>query len=247
MKKLLLLPVLFSSTLFAQESVEFTPENTVVFRGAVSNESTSELTQKILSSKQDNILMYIDSPGGSVFAAAAFMDVMKSSGKKISCVVSFAASAAFAITQHCDKRYILKSGIMMQHQMSYGLRHNSEKNQDSFIKLIKDYGDIFSEGDYTRIGIPKEDYESRIAHDWWLTSTQAVSENVVDSIVNATCSKSLIEQRDEQVIRTMFGDFKIIWSGCPLISFPLEISQGLLDNRYEIYNKVDAIKKFKNN
>lgn len=248
MKKLLAASVaLAASSAFASESVELTKENTLVLRGPVTDDSMSKLSLKLFTMPTKNVYLFLDSPGGSVFAAAQFMDSMKASGKNITCISSFAASAAFAIMQRCNNRLILPSGVMMQHQASWGMRRSSARQQESMMKFFTEYTKMFSAGDYARIGITKEEYEAKVAHDWWLNSEDAVKENVVDGITTVSCSPKLAQETFKQTVYTFFGPVKITWSRCPLSTFPVKIdfSSYISEKPYKVYNRNDYIKNFK--
>lgn len=221
----IMLSTLFSTCAFGEDIV-ITKDNTVVLRTAVDGESMSKLTREILTHPSKKLNLYISSPGGSVFAGMKFINTLKASGKEVTCVVDFAASMAFVITQACTERMILIDGVLMQHPSSIGLPQQPTPNLMSFLKLVEKIGDSMEELQTKRIGISKEKFEEAYRHDLWLFGKDAVKFNAADRVVTATCTAEAVKETEVQIFRTMFGEIRVTWSKCALISEPLDISMN---------------------
>lgn len=224
MKKLLVLLALFSMSAFGKTVL--LGSNTLVFRGEVNSKSVSSMIYKISKSNLKEITLFISSPGGSVLHGSNLIDFMKGSGKKFTCVTDFAASMAFSIFQHCDIRYVLPSGILMQHQSSWGVRGKDRENKQ-FIKLIDGMNDKNDISTAIQMKMPVKVYRSITAHDLWLFgrfTKNYMGFKLSDDIVTARCTRKLLKSRVKETIRSMFSSVDIIWSGCPLIEAPVKVN-----------------------
>ena len=78
-----------------------------------------ELMSKSASGNLRSVELFINSPGGDVLAGSIYisaMEVAKARGAKFSCSVPLlAASMAFSILAHCDKRYALEGALFLWH------------------------------------------------------------------------------------------------------------------------------------
>jgi ATP-dependent Clp protease protease subunit len=224
-KKLLVSLSLLSTTAlaFPYKRVDLTVHNTVTLRGEVSTESVTQWIQAIESLETDDVILYLDSPGGSVIDGRTFIDYMQGSGKKFTCVADFSASMAFVILQYCDVRHSLPSSIIMQHQMSYGAPRRPARQQEAFTELLKNIEKELEEHQAKRIGITTEKFKELYQHDWWLTGKQAKGFNVVDSIVTVRCSSHLRASKQSTNVTFMVYVFEVVYSGCPILKEPLSI------------------------
>lgn len=198
-------------------------ENTFTLNGEVSSSSMAVLLQEVLGSKKQEVNIVISSNGGSVFAAMDFVDNIKASGIKTNCIVLWGASAAFAIFQSCDNRYIPENGILMQHQASYGLNSQSVENQKQFNGFLLKMIERFEKMEYDRIGWTKEQYFEKTKFDYWVVGEDAVADKVADKVIQVKCSPEMFDAKKRVPVYTFFGTFYLIYSGCPLISAPLDV------------------------
>jgi len=192
----------------------------VVLRGEVGDDSISSTIRAISKVKGKKVLMYITSPGGSVIAGDRFIEFMKTSGKKFTCIADFAASMAISIFQQCDNRYVMTNGILMQHVASWGV-NGQDPNNRALIKLIDALLSKLERGTSKamRMGVAK--YKKLIRDDIWMYGKVALRFNAADKVVQVKCSPELYRKRVKITQDTMFGSYDAIFSGCPLISSPI--------------------------
>lgn len=217
----------------ATERVELNDSNLVVLRGEVSSASVAKVSHQILSNPNKEVVLYINSPGGSILAGAQLIYAMKSSGKSITCITSVGASMAFAITQACNKRLVMPHSILMQHVASYGL-DGQDPNNRSMVKFLVDMIDELQEWQAKRIGISKKDFVAITRDDWWLYGQKAINANAADEMVEVTCSQSLSQRTIDETIRVFVFNVKVKWSGCPLVEAPLSVE---LDNKEAVQDR----------
>lgn len=99
-------------------------EKTIKIEGPIQNleKETKELTKLVIAGEKE-VLITIDSPGGSLEAAKSFIARLKSAKYhkvRVRCVVvGTAASAALIILAHCSHRYGLFGSRIMWHSAAY--------------------------------------------------------------------------------------------------------------------------------
>ena len=197
--------------------------NTVLLIGEVDSSSVSSVISQILATKQTEVFLYIRSPGGSVIDGAQLVNFISHSDKKINCIVDFAASMAFAITQSCNTRYILETGVLMQHMASYGLENQPAPNAHSFILLIEELIRSTVKLQADRLGMSVDAFYAKSRDDWWLFGQQAVDQHVVDSSAFIKCTQDLLDSEIKLTVMTMFGLIDVTYNGCPLITSPKKV------------------------
>lgn len=164
-------------------------------------------------------IFYINSPGGSVHAGnhlIQYMRALQSQNITVGCIAQNFMSMAFIIMQACDHRMVLANSIGMQHQMSFVLRGDIENMRRSF-----DFHDRINEKmiliELEKIGMCRQEYDDRIAHDWWLYGDENLEENTADELVVFSCSSDLYNQytiRQDTIGRFTFF---IRTHRCPLL------------------------------
>lgn len=231
MRLLLLLFFLSFSAFASPTKINLTPENTVVFRDAVTSNSIGVLQQDLFAisaglEKDDIIYLVIDSPGGSIPAGLDMQDIITLIPQKIHTISIFAASMGFFLSQLGDQRFITERGVMMGHRAKGGFEGQFENGEiESQLALWKKIVRSMEEFLAEKMGISLEKYKEKTKDEMWLYGKEAVSENAADDVVQIICSPELIKQviSVETTTMTLFGPMskKSTYSGCPLIRNPL--------------------------
>jgi len=244
MKILLLFLALFLSPLaHAQSKIELNESNHLVLRGEVNEISAAKLIHQISTSKSNEVLLFIDSPGGSVLAGLRIINIIENSGKKVTCIASHAASMAFAILQSCQKRYVLEDTIIMQHVMSYSL-NGREPNNFQLANLLHKINVFMDKKQAKRIGLSYEEFRDKVRDDWWLFGDDAVKNNAADAVVKVNCTDSLSEKLTKEVVQLQFTTVTLEWSGCPLNSAPVNVTQVKLSPLVSDLQAAEELKEF---
>ncbi|VVU94576.1 Clp protease [seawater metagenome] len=224
---LFMLGVLFSpiaATTETKKTVVLTEDNHMIVRGQVTSESVSKWILELNKIKENNIMIYISSPGGSVLAGMTFVEQIKqleASGKHIECVADIAASMAFIIFQACPHRYTTSSSVLMQHQMSLRLGGSIE-NVKTYLDFLDNIESDLNEMQAKRLDMDVEAFNQKIAHDWWLSGSNILKYNVADKMIHVKCHSSLLQKTKKEEIDTFFGKIILTFSGCPLSRDPLK-------------------------
>ena len=229
MKKLLILfMVCMSFTVFAKSkdvNIVLKDNNFFAVTEAFTETLLEKFNRKIMTYDGKEMFIYLDSPGGSVFAMSRIIGIMKASDIKFTCVARFAASAAFAMFQQCDNRYMLYDGIIMQHNASGGFRGEFPRIY-SLLNAINDLVKDVEKNSARRMKMKLKDYKVAINNNLWLSRATASKYGAVDNIINnIKCSPGLVKKVVNKAIRkcgwlSCTVSYKK-FSGCPLLTQPL--------------------------
>lgn len=162
----------------------------IIFLGTQVDDYTANVIQAQLlyldtADPGKDISIYINSPGGSVYAGYGIYDTMQ----YISCDVStictgIAASmaAVLLVAGEKGKRFALKHSRVMIHQPlggAQGQASDIEITAREIGKVKKELYTIISE----HSGKPYEDVERDSDRDYWMTSDEALAYGMVDKVL----------------------------------------------------------------
>lgn len=160
----------------------------IILNGEITDNSANVVVAELLyldSLNNDDISIYINSPGGSITAGMAIYDTMnfiKSSVSTI-CVGMAASMAAFLLsTGEKGKRYILPNAEVMIHQPLGGVQGQATEIKiaaEHILKLKKKLNSILAESTGKDIEIINNDTE----RDFFMDSTEALNYGIVDKIL----------------------------------------------------------------
>jgi ATP-dependent Clp protease, protease subunit len=189
-------------------------DNLVNIRGEINNYVANNFIRDIymMSNKTHDINVYINSPGGSVMAGNKMITMINSLREQdynINCITDFSASMAFIIMQSCTKRYGLPNVIMMQHQMSLGIK--GEINRiDSYLNFLHDVKNELNMMQSKRIGMDYNSFNEQIKDEWWIYGNKNKQFNILDDIVFITCDGVFNNYTHEGTF------YDTMYNGCPL-------------------------------
>jgi ATP-dependent Clp protease protease subunit len=206
-----------------------TERNTLVLRNVVDTQSVatiqvaaSKLSQNL--SKNENIYLFLDTPGGEIDAGNQLIATLKGLPQRVNTVTNFAASMGFITAQSLGTRYILPQGVLMSHRASGGARGQIPGELNTRVNFFTEMLDAQDEEIATRVGMTKKAYQQMIVNEYWVYGKKAVASKMADEIILVRCNKSLSEGKVEETIQTFFGPVRVTYSTCPLITAPLEVS-----------------------
>jgi len=221
-------------------------KNLVIIKGPIDDDSSDKFFSDLENFDDRTLNIYIDSPGGSVINGLRMIDyihTLQSDDIIVNCYANFAASMAFIILQSCDNRFTSSSGILMQHQMSLGIKGDIQ-NLKNYLRMIDSINDNINIAQAERLELSIDQFNSKVMNDWWVSGFTAVNDKVVDNLVNIKCSPSLYKKKSNLEKKTFFGKVRLVFSKCPLLHKPLDIKHNItlpneedFDNSiYEIYD-----------
>jgi ATP-dependent Clp protease, protease subunit len=164
----------------------------VIFLGDDVNEHTANLVvaQMLFLENQDSnkdIILYINSPGGSVYDALAIYDTMqyvKSDIQTVGIGVQASAAAFLLSSGTKGKRFLLPHATVMIHQPSSGTRGkvtDQEIDLREALRVKKLMEEIMARNTGQKITKIHEDME----RDFWMTADEAVKYGIVDKVIDS--------------------------------------------------------------
>ncbi|MGN1311785.1 MAG: ATP-dependent Clp protease proteolytic subunit [Bacilli bacterium] len=160
----------------------------IILNGEISDNNANTVVAELLyldSINNDDISLYINSPGGSITAGMAIFDTMNFIKSDVStiCVGMSASMAAFLLaTGKKGKRFILPNAEVMIHQPLGGVQGQATEIKiaaERILKLKKKLNEILAEA--TGKDITKIDKDTE--RDYFMDSNEALKYGIVDKIL----------------------------------------------------------------
>lgn len=168
-------------------------DNSVYLKGAITKSRTDEVIRFLLSLPKDiqTVNMYIDSPGGDLYAAFGLISIMRAVPVHINTIaIGICASAALMIAMAGDHRFVDKFCSIMSHIFSTANTQMSkpedikvwQKSVDMSQRMMLDHYVDCTELSEQKI-LAKLLHESA---DAYLTAKEAIEYNLFDDIFATT-------------------------------------------------------------
>ena len=176
--------------LFENEVYKKLMESRIIFiSGEINDEMASEVVAKLLyldSQSNEDIIIYINSPGGSVTAGLMIYDTIKYVKSDVSTIgIGLSASMASILLMAGTKgkRKILVHGRVMLHELSSAA---DGKISDIlvFTNEIQKTHNILSNIIVENSLLSKSQVEVELKKDFWLDSSEALKLGLVDKIIS---------------------------------------------------------------
>lgn len=160
----------------------------IILNGEITDNTANVVVAELLyldSINNDDISLYINSPGGSITAGMAIYDTMNFIKSDVStiCVGMSASMAAFILaTGKSGKRFILPNAEVMIHQPLGGVQGQATEIKiaaERILKLKKKLNTILSKVTGKEIEIINNDTE----RDYFMNSEEALDYGIVDRIL----------------------------------------------------------------
>lgn len=160
----------------------------IILNGKITDNSSNIVVAQLLyldSLNNDDISLYINSPGGSITAGMAIFDTMNFIKSDVStiCVGMAASMAAFLLSSgEKGKRYILPNAEVMIHQPLGGAQGQATEIKiaaERILKLKKKLNKILSDNTGKDIDTIDNDTE----RDYFMDSDEALNYGIVDKVL----------------------------------------------------------------
>lgn len=160
----------------------------IILNGEINDSTANTVVAELLyldSLNNDDISLYINSPGGSITAGMAIFDTMNFIKSDVStiCVGMAASMAAFLLVSgEIGKRYILPNAEVMIHQPLGGVQGQATEIKiaaERILKLKKKLNDILSK----KTGKSIETINTDTERDYFMDSYEALNYGIVDKIL----------------------------------------------------------------
>ena len=162
----------------------------IIFLGDEINDYVANIIQAQLlflesSDPKRDIQIYVNSPGGSVYAGLGIYDTMQSIGPDVATICTGIAASMAAVLLCAGakgKRSALKHSRIMIHQPMGGMQGQAsdiEITAREILKLKKELYDIIA----THSGQPFDKVWADSDRDYWMTSQEAKDYGMIDEVL----------------------------------------------------------------
>lgn len=159
----------------------------IIFIGTEINSDVSNIINAQLlwldSINHNEITVYINSPGGSVYAGLSIFDTMNIIESPIKTVcVGMAASMASILLTAGDKRYALPHSRVMIHQPLGGVKGQASDiviTANEITKLKDELNQILA----TKTGQPLDKIYNDTDRDYYMTAEEAKEYGIIDEVI----------------------------------------------------------------
>jgi len=222
--KVIIAAILFFSFSASAKEIIFKTNNVCIIDQQIDSNSVRQaklcLADKVIQrrGRKYPIYLYLNSPGGSIFAGLKFIEFAKTIDN-LHTVTSYSASMAAAIVEHLPgKRYITETGIMMFHRARGKVAGQIESGE--LERRLRFWKRIIRKSERVqakRIGITLKKYKENVHDEWWLFGSQAVEEKVCDEVIVVKCSTALSKKFVKIKTPGIFGGNTVEVSACPML------------------------------
>jgi len=169
----------------------------IIFMGVPIYDDVANIIQAQLlflesSDSKRDVQIYINSPGGSVYAGLGIYDTMQYIGPDVATICTGMAASMAAIllaAGHAGKRSCLTHSRVMIHQPLGGVQGQATDIEITAREILKLKDELYQIlADHT--GKQKEIIEHDADRDYWMTSGQAKDYGMVDEVLTKTVKKA---------------------------------------------------------
>ena len=160
----------------------------ILLRGEIDDNTANVVIAELLyldSINNDDISLYINSPGGSVSAGMAIFDTMNYIKSDVSTICIGMAASMAALLLACGKsgkRYCLPNSEVMIHQPLGGVQGQATEIKivaERIIKLKNKLNQILSEKTNKKLSEIEKDTD----RDYYMNSQEALEYGIIDKII----------------------------------------------------------------
>lgn len=163
------------------------PTKTLMLYGPVNRAMLERVTNFCLRLAQtgDPAQILLNTPGGSVVDGLAIHDLLSALDNHLTIrVVGEACSMGAVILQAADHRAMAKHAVLMLHDGSQETGEMTVRDLEKYTAARKKDRAMFYRIFADRTGKPAKHFRTRMANDWYLYAKEALTEGLVDEILD---------------------------------------------------------------
>ena len=183
---------------------EDTSESELIFNGPISDETwwgdeiTPAMFRDELSKVSGNLTVWLNSPGGDVFAASQMYSMLKNHKGKVTVKIDgIAASAASVVAMSGDETLIAPTAMMMIHDpstMAFGNKEDMKKA----ISLLDEVKESIINAYEDKTHLSRDKIAKMMSNETWLNAKKAHEMRFADGILFADKKKPVPEEEPEE-------------------------------------------------
>lgn len=151
--------------------------------------TAADFARDLKAIPQNNIVVEINSPGGSVFDGLAIYNVLRGAaqaGKTVTTkCVALAASIASIILMAGTHRQVADNAFVMVHNPWTMAAGNAEELRGT-ADLLDKIGESLVSTYVARTGLPEDEVRALLSTDTWMSAEEALAKGFVDEIIAGT-------------------------------------------------------------
>ena len=183
---------------------EDTSETELLFNGPISedtwwgDEVTPALFRDELSKVSGNLTVWLNSPGGDVFAASQIYSMLKNHKGKVTVKIDgIAASAASVVAMAGDETLIAPTAMMMIHDPSTCAMGN-KADMEKAIELLEEVKESIINAYETKSHLSRNKIAKMMSDETWLNAKKAHEMGFVDGILFSDKKNPFIPENEEE-------------------------------------------------
>ena len=183
---------------------EDTSETELLFNGPISedtwwvDEVTPAMFRDELSKVSGNLTVWLNSPGGDVFAASQIYSMLKNHKGKVTVKIDgIAASAASVVAMAGDETLIAPTAMMMIHDPSTCAVGN-KADMEKAITLLEEVKESIINAYETKSHLSRNKIAKMMSDETWLNAKKAHEMGFVDGILFADKKNPFIPEKEEE-------------------------------------------------
>ena len=183
---------------------EETSETELLFNGPISedtwwgDEVTPAMFRDELSKVSGNLTVWLNSPGGDVFAASQIYSMLKNHKGKVTVKIDgIAASAASVVAMAGDETLIAPTAMMMIHDPSTCAVGN-KADMEKAITLLEEVKESIINAYETKSHLSRNKIAKMMSDETWLNAKKAHEMGFVDGILFADKKNPFIPEKEEE-------------------------------------------------
>ena len=181
---------------------EDTSETELLFNGPISedtwwgDEVTPALFRDELSKVSGNLTVWLNSPGGDVFAASQIYSMLKNHKGKVTVKIDgIAASAASVVAMAGDETLIAPTALMMHDPSTCAMGNKSD--MEKAIILLDEVKESIINAYETKSHLSRNKIAKLMSDETWLNAKKAHEMGFVDGILFAEKKKPVVPKEEE--------------------------------------------------
>lgn len=196
--------------------ITLTSTNSTSIAGEVNSSSIDEVITSLKNrDKTKPFYIYLDSPGGEVFAGKRLLDALAGDSENVTCIAANAMSMAFVTLQSCPTRLVTPNAVLMSHGVQSG-GQGDLRAMTKQLEIIKALELMLNTISANRLGITVEALDKLHNPEYWLVGAEAILKaNAADGVTAVTCDSSL-KGKKTIAAQTLFGSVEIKVNKCPI-------------------------------
>ena len=163
----------------------------IFLNGKINKKLIDKAIIKLSSSPSiKNVQILIDSQGGYLLEGIRLiveMQLLKNNGTIFECYAITASSTAFDIFEFCDKRYVIKDTVLMQHNTKIKTEFTFDEFEHYYLNYFhfsKKLDNMLNKNVAKKIGITLKEYFIKISKEWKIEGGgNILKEKLADEIV----------------------------------------------------------------